>query len=145
MKWKRSKKAAMEAKKGHENNNNNNNNNSNNKEQQNDQPAKDGKSAGVVGTKADVSVEQINGNHSVTADDDDDDDVDMDESDIDDDDDVIDVADDKQQALNHACVNPFRDQSGLGGRDMPTDLSVRHGPTSLATTLPQSQHLLSRV
>ncbi len=185
MKWKRSKKAALEAKKGHDNNNVSGSNNKEPQQQQQQRkddsattPPKDGgNNAPTSVAKATTDLllqERLNGDHDVS---DDDDDVDMDDSDVDEDD-VIDVADDKQMTSPAAGVthgpsrgvnHPFLDQSSGGAfvstRDVPTDLSVRaapsgggpsglggggatlggSGPSSLATSLPQPQHVLSRV
>ena len=137
MKWKRSKKAAIEAKKGQENNNNN--------KEQHKEPSKDGNNIPNNKVKeSELPLEHLNNNHDVSDDMDEDDDIDMDESDIDEDD-VIDVADEKQQTISHQCVNPFMEQSRFVNRDIPTDLSMRPGPTSLANNLQQSQHVMSLV
>ena len=147
MKWKRSKKAALESKKGE------NNNNNTNKEQQHKETSKDGTNSthnNNTMRENDAALEQL---HDVNddLDDDDDDDIDMDESDIDEDD-VIDVADNNEQQSivnNHQpCANPFMDQTNFASsRDMmPTDLSIRPMSNNLpGTKPPQSQHLLSRV
>ena len=140
MKWKRSKKTALEAKKGENNNNNN--------KEQHKESSKEGGTNSTSNTLRDneTSMDQLHNNHDVNdVDIDDDDDVDMDESDIDEDD-VIDVADDKQQTINHPCMNPFMDQSNFTNRDMPTDLSIRQMSNNLPNNKPpQSQHVLSRV
>ena len=138
MKWKRSKKAAIEAKKTNENNNND--------KEKKDLTQNNSESNQTIKRAMDENTKLGHDPNMAQLDDDvmsGDDDLDMDESDLEEDE--IDVADEKQQPISSQHVNPFMDQSNFPNRDMPTDLSMRSQTGSFISSVQQSQHLTAHV
>ena len=139
MKWKRSKKAAIEAKKSE--NNNNHDKDKKDLTQNNSESNQSTKRVMDENTKLGHDPNMAQSEDDVMSGDDD---LNMDESDLEDDE--IDVADEKQQPISSQLVNPFMDQSNFPPRDMPTDLSMRSSqPGSYISSVQQSQHLTAHV